>query len=257
MAWAMLTAGRAWDVIQFLQKLAEEEKLTLWAPFLAWPCAGRGCTPLPCLIKLFAGSRLAWAMLTGGRAWDIIQCLRKLAEEEGLQWLGAAFARCDLILHAHPYSTRAFYGSRLNRLKLRALHGATDPQAQCIIHVSLHPDPCPAHVMRSSRLCQGIRPLQQQESAKSAPIKTLATHMSFANTPTRPWQLWQMWHSEQLSGSTGKSGNICLAGAQFILPKRWSSINEPAVSDYCKLLRRCLRLKVAPAVQEAARLDLL
>ncbi|KAK9834511.1 hypothetical protein WJX74_003418, partial [Apatococcus lobatus] len=80
------------------------------------------------------GLRLAWAMLTGCRAWDIVQSLRRVAEEQGLQWLGAAFARCDAILHAHPYSTRAFYGSRLNRLKLRVLHGATDPHIQPIVH---------------------------------------------------------------------------------------------------------------------------
>ena len=124
-----------------------------------------GCLTIMC------GSRLAWAMLTGCRAWDIVQCLRKLAEEEGLPWLMAAFARCDGILHAHPYSTRAFYGSRLNRLKLRTLHGVTDPQLQPIVHVSRHPKSRLAHVMQGGSLCRSIGPLHKQTPTQTCIAK--------------------------------------------------------------------------------------
>ena len=97
-------------------------------------------------------------MLTGCRAWDVIQCLRKLAEEAGWAPLSAALARCDAILHAHPYSTRAFYGSRLNRLKLRALHGATESHIQPVVHVSL--------LCRSLHRCQSNRISYEDESTR-------------------------------------------------------------------------------------------
>ncbi|KAK9853608.1 hypothetical protein WJX84_005887 [Apatococcus fuscideae] len=80
------------------------------------------------------GLRLAWVMLVGWSGWDVIQSLRILAAAEDGRWLRAAFDRCDSILHAQPYATRPVYGSRLNRLKLVVLQGATDPHLQRMVH---------------------------------------------------------------------------------------------------------------------------
>ena len=80
--------------------------------------------------------RLVWALLPGWSGWDITQSLRQVAEEEGPDCLRAAFDLCDKLLHSQPYITRAFYGSRLDRLKLITLHGATEPLLQILVHVS-------------------------------------------------------------------------------------------------------------------------
>lgn len=70
--------------------------------------------------------RLAWAIVTGGGSWCAEAAVRRDVAVSGRRLRRQIFSHLDAWLHANAYSSRTFYGSLLDRVKLRVLEGCRD-----------------------------------------------------------------------------------------------------------------------------------